>query len=88
MKSEGLKSNTKDIHVTILCMNNKGFIIPSCDAIKTSISTYLDTQLIGAATGTAVTETDIHRRATVLGGSPLEPSLSRQWPLHFSLHNI
>lgn len=72
MKSEGLKSNTKDMHVTILCMNNKGFIILSCEAIKTLISIYLDSQLIGVAIGTAVTETDIHWRTMVLGGSTLE----------------
>lgn len=72
MKSEGLKSNTKDIHVTILCMNNKGFIILSCEAINTSIPIYLDMQLIGVPIGTAVTETGIHRRTKVLNGSTLE----------------
>ena len=72
MKSEGLKSNTKDIYVTILCMNNKGFIILSCEAINTSIPIYLYIKLIGVAIGTAITETGIHRRTKVLSWSTLE----------------
>lgn len=53
-------------------MNNKGFIILSCEAINTSIPIYLYIELIGVAIGTAITETGIHRRTKVLSWSTLE----------------
>ena len=64
-----IKTNTKDVSSSILCTNNKGFIILHYEAINTLTPIYLDTKLILVAKGIAVTGRGIHKRIKVLSES-------------------